>query len=354
MAGGAGTRFWPASRRLRPKQFLALGPRKDESLIQATVRRLTESFPSERILIATGEHLAAATRQALPAIPPENVLAEPVARNTAPCIAWATATIRRRDPDAVVAVLSADHLATNEPAFRATLECAMRVAASGTITTIGIVPTRAETGYGYIELGSPRADGSHDVARFVEKPDRERAQQMIDSKRFLWNSGFFFFGAAQMMDAFERLLPSLAEGIRRIDSAAAANRETEAVHEIFSNLPSVSIDYGVMEKLSPLAVVPGDFGWTDVGSWQTAWELAPRDTRGNAAPDSAIIIDSHNNYVIDLTSSGQDRKMVALLGVHNLVVVATDDALLVMPRDRSQDLKLVVAALHDRGLKDWL
>jgi mannose-1-phosphate guanylyltransferase len=349
MAGGAGTRFWPASRRLRPKQLLALGPRADESLIQATVRRLTAILPADRILIATGAHLASATSQALGSIPPGNILAEPAARNTAPCIGWATSSIVRRDPDAIVAVLSADHLAEDESAFCATISHAMQVASSGVITTIGIVPTRPETGYGYIEVGPKRPDGAHDGLRFVEKPDLPRAQSMVQSQRFLWNSGFFFFRASQMMEAIGTWMPDLGDAMRRIDDAAAHGREAEALQAIFPSLPSVSIDVGVMEKLPKLAVVPGDFGWTDVGSWQTVWELALHDADGNAAPPGSVLVDSRGNYVSNLSSDAGRSKLIALVGVQDLVVVETDDALLVMPRSRSQDVRLVVAALTERG-----
>jgi len=348
MAGGAGTRFWPASRRLRPKQLLALGPRKNEALIQGTVRRLTSICSPDRIFVATGQHLLDATASALPQLPASNFLAEPAPRNTAPCIAWATATIRRRDPEAVIAVLSADHLAEDEPRFHDAIDQALRVAESGTITTIGLVPSRPETGYGYLEIGETRPDGAHEVVRFVEKPDRVKADQMVRSGRYLWNSGFFFFRAADMMDAVEHHLPALYAGMKRIDDAAREGCEQQVVREIFPTLQSISIDYGVMEKLSPLAVVPGDFGWTDVGSWQTVWELAARDEQGNAAPGDAVLIDSHGNYVADLRSDS--GKTIALVGVEDLVVVETDDALLVMPRSRSQDVRQVVAALESKGL----
>jgi mannose-1-phosphate guanylyltransferase len=354
MAGGAGTRFWPASRRLRPKQFLALGPDKSEAMLQATVRRLRTLCPPERILIATGEHLASASAALLPELPPENILAEPAPRNTAPCIAWATSVIRRRDPDAVVAVLSADHLAEDEAAFHTTLDHALQVAASGTITTIGLLPTRPETGYGYIEIGPERPDGAHRVARFVEKPDAASAEQMVSSGNFLWNSGFFFFQVEQMTRAVEQLLPEVAAGIRSIDEAAGAGNGPEVLRSVFPRLPAISIDYGVMEKLPELAVVQGNFGWTDVGSWQTVWELSARDAQGNAAPDSAVLVDSHDNLVADLSSGTSARKAIALLGVRELAVIETDDALLVMPRSRSQSVRLVVAALPEKGHQDKL
>ena len=354
MAGGAGTRFWPASRKLHPKQLLPLGPSTDESLIQSTVRRLRGIFPPERIFIATGAHLVEATRGVLPGIPAENFLAEPVPRNTAPCIAWANAVIARREPNAVVAVLSADHVATDEAAFTSSIELAMRVAEGGVVTTIGIVPTRAETGYGYIETGAEREDGACDAVRFVEKPGLAAAQDMVAQGCFLWNAGFFFFRAHDMTDAIDAHLPALGQGVRALDAAAQDAREPEALQQLFATFPAVSIDVGVMEKLSPLAVVRASFGWSDVGSWQTAWELASHDEDGNAAPTGTILVDSRGNLVANWSSTGALGKVVALIGVEDLVVVETDDALLVMPRARSQDVRMVVNALERTGRSNKL
>lgn len=352
MAGGSGTRFWPASRSCRPKQFLPLGPNPDEPLLLGTFRRLREVVPSSRIYIATGAHLAEATRSLLPELPNENILAEPMPRNTAPCIGWANAVIQRRDPEAVIAVLSADHVALDEPAFRSAIEHAMRVAESGTITTIGIRPTRPETGYGYIELGPETARGSHRVVRFVEKPDHARAAIMVESGNYLWNAGFFFFRAKQMSEAIARHLPDLAKGIDELDAAAKQGREHDALNALFPSFPSVSIDVGVMEKEAELEVVPADFGWSDVGTWQTAWELAEKDDSGNVLPDHAVVVDSRDNIVANW--SGDRRKVFALLGVEGLTVVETDDALLVMPRERSQDLRKIVEALKTAGRGDRL
>jgi mannose-1-phosphate guanylyltransferase len=353
MAGGAGTRFWPASRRRRPKQLLALGPDTSRSLLTATVARVKAVCPSERIVIATGEHLIQATHEVVPEIPMRNVLAEPVPRNTAPCIAWATASILSRDPEAVIAVLSADHVVTSDEGFVEVINRAMTVAQTGTITTIGIVPTRPETGYGYIEAGVERGDGAKAALRFVEKPDLATAEKMLTSGNYLWNSGFFFFRGRDMMAAIDKHLPDLASGIRKIDAARDSNSETETLKQVFPLLPSVSIDVGVMEKVSPLAVVPGDFGWSDVGSWQTVWELAHRDENDNAAPSGSLLIDSRGNMVADLRASG-DKKMIALLGVEDMVVVETEDALLVMPRSRSQELRKLTDALSKLGHHDKL
>jgi len=354
MAGGSGTRFWPASRSLRPKQFLPLGPNTQEPLLLGTVRRIAEIVPLSRILIATGVHLVEATRALLPDLPAENILAEPIPRNTAPCIAWANAVIQRRDPNAVVAVLSADHVAEDEAAFRASIEHALTVAERGVITTIGILPSRPETGYGYIELGADREDGARDVVRFVEKPDLTNATRMVESQRFLWNAGFFFFRASQMSEAIARHLPALADGIGELDRAAERGNEPDALARLFPTFPSVSVDVGIMEKTSPLAVIPASFGWSDVGTWQTAWELAPKDPQGNVVPPNCVAIDCRDNIVADWSGQSSDGKVVALLGVEGLVVVQTDDALLVMPRDRCQDVRQIVDALRAQGRIDKL
>jgi mannose-1-phosphate guanylyltransferase len=354
MAGGAGTRFWPASRRLRPKQLLALAGAGDETLLGSTVRRLSPLVSEDRVLVVTGEHLAEATARVVPGMPRAHILCEPSPRNTAPCIAWATATVLRQDPEALVAVLPSDHFIGDEAAFREVLGRALEAAAAGRVTTIGIVPTRPETGYGYIEVGeaiegAAGKGGARSVVRFVEKPDRPRAQAFLAGKKHLWNAGMFFFRAKDMIALVQQHLPELAGGIATIEEAARQGRELEVLRTVFPTLPSISIDNGVMEKASGLAVVPGSFGWNDVGSWQSAWELAPADASGNALPPGAIAVDAQRNLV--RTSGG---KVVALVGVNDLVVVETDDAILVLPRERAQDVRLVVEALKGAGRSDLL
>jgi mannose-1-phosphate guanylyltransferase len=348
LAGGAGTRFWPASRQLRPKQFLPLGPDPDEPLLRATVRRILPLCPPERILIATGAHLAAATRDLFPEIPAANILAEPVARNTAPCIGWATRVIARRDPDATVMVFPADHAVVDEDAFRDAISEAISLAHRDAIATIGLQPTRPETGYGYIELGETIGHQSFDVKRFVEKPNHERALEFFEGGRHLWNGGMFFYRVQRLNEDLRAALPALAAGLDRIDEAAARGQEGEALADIFPILPSISIDHGVIERAPRLAVVRGDFGWNDVGSWQSAWELAPKDATGNALSSGVIAVQSQDNLVRDLRTDGRPR-VIALVGVEGLVVVETDDALLILPRDRAQDVRLVVDELKRRG-----
>ena len=351
LAGGSGTRFWPASRRHTPKQLLPLAGRADEPLIAATVRRIAPLIAPDRVWISTGTRLVEATVAALPGVPRAQFIAEPVARNTAPCIGWASATIARAHPDAIIAVLPADHYIGNEPAFRDALGTALRAAEDGWIATIGIVPTRPETGYGYIEVGDAVADGVRAVTRFVEKPTRERAEGFVAAGRHLWNGGMFFFRASVMRDAIAEHLPALAEGLEAIDAAAARGDEAATLARIFPTLPSISIDHAVMEKAKRVAVVPGDFGWNDVGSWQTTWEMSGKDANGNAVPAGSIVVDAANNLVRDLTG-GASRKRWALLGVSDLVIVETEDAVLVVPRDRAQDVRAIVDALAKNGESD--
>jgi mannose-1-phosphate guanylyltransferase len=355
LAGGSGTRFWPASRRARPKQLLPLGKRSDQSLIAATVRRIEPLCPPERTLIATGAHLLEATRRALPWLPDSSFLGEPVARNTAPCIGWASAIARRRDPDALVMVLPSDHHVGDEPGFREAVARALAAAQQGALVTIGIAPNRPETGYGYIEADQELSPGVRRVARFVEKPSRERAEQYLASGRHYWNAGMFFFRAEVMLQALAAHAPEIAGGVARIEAAAARGAEAERAEteRVFAEVPSISIDYAVMEKAQPLWVVPASFGWNDLGSWESAWELGDQDADANVASPGCVLVDARGNLVQDLSSS-EKRKLIALVGVENLCVIETDDALLVIPRERSQEVRHVVDALKARGRNDLL
>ncbi|MEJ7731988.1 MAG: sugar phosphate nucleotidyltransferase [Polyangiaceae bacterium] len=350
LAGGAGTRFWPASRSLRPKQLLPLAG--DEPLLASTARRILPLLGGWRdVLVATGAHLVDATHAVLPEIDAQQMLVEPVPRNTAPAIAWAAARVARQDPDAVLRVLPSDHHIADEEEFRRTLRAAVASAASGVVTTVGIRPTRAETGYGYIELaeGAAMTPGTAVRARgFVEKPDLARAQQFLAGGRHLWNAGMFFFRARDLLAAVRAHLPAVAEALLRFDAAAAAGDEPRVVSALFPGMPAVSIDHGVMEHIAELAVVPGDFGWSDVGGWQSAWELAAHDTDGNSAPPGTVLIDARDNHVVDLRE-GSTARVVALCGVDGLVVVQTEDALLVTTRARAQEVRDVVDRLKNGG-----
>ncbi|MCA9574591.1 MAG: mannose-1-phosphate guanylyltransferase [Polyangiales bacterium] len=344
MAGGSGTRFWPASRGSRPKQLLPLAG-GELSLIAETVARIAPIVPAERVLVVTSELLADATAAELPAVPRENILAEPMGRNTAPCVGWAAAHVRRRDPDALMMVLPADHHIGEPDTYRTHLRTALAAADDGALVTVGIEPTRPETGYGYIERGASRAGGVHAVTRFVEKPTLERAEEFLASGHFLWNSGMFFFRADAVLAEIERQLPTLSQRLVEYDAAAreSAAREREVVTATYGSLESVSFDHGIMENAERISVVSGSFGWSDLGSWTTAYELASKDGAGNAARPTDVLVDSIGCYV-----SAPSQKLVALVGVHDLVVVDTEDALLVMPRERAQDVRAVVDALKAR------
>jgi mannose-1-phosphate guanylyltransferase len=244
----------------------------------------------------------------------------------------------------VLVVLPADHYIADENAFRACIESAIRTAEKGYITTIGISPTRPETGYGYIELGPAIEPGVHAVERFFEKPDKARAERYLAGKRHLWNAGMFVFQAHVMRAAIARHLPALDDGLKELEA------DPSRLADVFPTLPSISIDHGVMEKTDRIAVLPGSFGWNDVGSWEVAWELSPRDDANNALPPGTIAIESTGNLVKDLTTS--HGKRIALLGVNDLVLVETDDAVLVMPRSRAQDVRAIVDALVKNGESD--
>ncbi len=352
MAGGSGTRFWPLSRKLNPKQFLALAGDGTTPMITATARRVASLSPIERVLVVTRADLADATRAALPDLPAENLLLEPAGRNTAPCVAWATATVQRRDPQAVIVVLAADAFIADEPAFVRALETAVATATTGSIVTLGITPTRPETGYGYLHLGDalPGApEGVRRVGAFVEKPDAPRAKEFLAGGLHLWNAGIFVFRADVMRAAVREHLGPIADAVDAFDRAALAGDEARAVASVYPQLPNVSVDYGVMEKVAEVAVVPADCGWSDVGSWQASWELGARDDAQNVVRAEAVLSDATGNVV--LAPAG---KVVALLGVHDLVVVDTPDALLVVPRERAQDVKKAVDALAARGRTDVL
>jgi len=342
IAGGSGTRFWPLSRRAWPKQFLALADTQ-ESLLQATVRRIQGLVPSERILVVTSERHAAATREQLPELPADNVLAEPAARNTAPCVAWAAAHVSTKNPNAVMMVLPADAHIGDEASYRDLLQLACHAGNSSGIVTIGLSPTRPETGYGYIETGPEIERGVLRVLRFVEKPDLARAEEFLREDRFLWNGGMFFFRADVILREYERQLPELYAFARDYRDLRLQGSAESYVRDRYANLTSISIDHGIMEHAQDVRVVPGSFGWYDIGSWTTAWELAKKDERGNAVIGEASLIDAQNCY-----ARIKPGKIIALIGVEDLVVVDTDDALLIMPRERAQDVRRVIEDLGKR------
>jgi mannose-1-phosphate guanylyltransferase len=347
LAGGSGTRFWPASRRTVPKQLLPIGPAAPETLLRRTAERLWPLTGPGRTFVLTGRHLLAPSQAELPELAASAFLAEPIAKNTAPCIAWVSALVAKLDPNAILIVVPSDQHAEDEDAFRGAILEAVHHAALGKIVTIGIVPTRPETGYGYIELGDRVLAGTSEVGRFVEKPNLETAKEYVRSGKFLWNAGMFVFQAGTMLKALERHVPELAKSaLELVESEGDQTTGRDRTFEFFERAASISIDYAVMEKESGLRVVSGDFGWSDLGSWESAWELGAKDASGNLGASSHLFIDSSRNMVY---SSDGGQKTIALVGVEDLCVVDTGDALLVVRRDKSQDVRMVVEELKRRG-----
>ncbi len=345
MAGGGGTRLWPASRKARPKQFL---PMLDggETLLGATVARVAGVVPPERILVVTAADQVGEVKRCAPSLPAGNIVIEPKARNTAPCIGLGALEILRRDPAGVMAVLPSDQWIRDVDGFRSSLERALDVARSGAIVTIGIVPTHPETGFGYLELGDETERGARIVDRFVEKPDLPTARQYLAGNRHLWNSGMFFFAAKRLLEAVRRHMPELGDILHTLE------RAPERADELYPQAPSVSIDYGVMEKLprGEVFCVPGDFGWNDVGSWSALGELRPHDDAHNTiATQNAVAVDARGNILY-----GDGKRVIAAVGVEDLVIVSTDDAVLVMPKSRAQDVREVVKALESTNRKEFL
>jgi mannose-1-phosphate guanylyltransferase len=351
MAGGSGTRFWPASRHHRPKQFLALAT--ETPLLRMTFERLSGLVPVDRIWVVTTAVTADATRKILPEMPADNVLAEPVGRNTAACTGLAAHATLARDPDATCVVLPADHVIGEEGRFRSAMVAgADLVSREGGLLTFGIQPTRPETGYGYLELGEEhtRAEGwvVHRLEGFVEKPDADRAASYLNSGRFLWNAGIFAWRAADLLDEIRRQLPELARGLDTIAGVLGTSEADAVVSEVYPSLPATSVDFGIMEGAQRCWVVPVDFPWSDVGSWSALTETLPTDADGNTVRGRAQTLDARDNVLV---STGP---ALSVVGVHDLVVVATPDAVLVVPKNQTQRVKEVVEALREQGWDDIL
>lgn len=343
MAGGSGTRFWPLSRSSRPKQFLPLATSRP--LIVETLARLKGVAPPKQSYVVCGAVHAPQVKQALKALPKKNVIVEPEARNTAPAIALATAHVAKVDPLGIVVVVPSDQHVADVAAFQASLEEAISVAREGHIVTLGIHPTRPETGYGYIQVGPAVSGTARQVSRFAEKPDRATAEQYLVSGEYLWNAGLFVFRADVMLEAFERHMPELSAALEAVQGALGTRREAAVVKKAFKAMPATSIDYGVAERASNMVVVPSRCGWSDVGSFNALPEVRPVDADGNVSLGEAnVLIDSAGCVVV-----GSGRP-VAVVGMKDVVVVDAGDAVLVVPKEKSQDVRKAVEALKARKL----
>ncbi len=346
MAGGSGTRFWPLSRRRRPKQFLPIAG--ESAMIRETLDRILPLIPARDVYTVAGARHTASIRRILPELPPANVLVEPAARNTAPSLLLATAVVYRRRPEAVLAVLASDHLIRDRRGFLRKLEAAARTAARrDCLVTFGIPPTFPSTGYGYIRFDKEARFGSagqtfYPAAEFKEKPGPEQARAFLASGDYLWNSGMFLWRASVFARQLEEHAPDFFRFWVRILDALKAGSATR-LKAVFRDIPALSIDYALMEKARGTVVLAGDFGWSDVGAWSSLFEVWPRDAAGNAVQGDVLAIDAGGNLVRN------PGRFTALVGVRDLIVVNTPDALLVCAKDQDQKVKDVLDHLARSG-----
>lgn len=338
LAGGSGTRFWPASRKARPKQFLSI--QSDKTLLQQTIERVSPMIEGQNTYIVTGAAYKKEVINQLKAfkIPSSNILLEPSGKNTAPAIAWAASIIHQNNPNAVMAILPSDHLISKGRKFLNILSRAIKLARKDYLVTFGIVPTRPETGYGYLKIKKEKNKKGAViiVEQFTEKPNMKRAKEFIRKKKYLWNSGMFVWKTAVILDEFEKYLPSVACVFKN-------NSSQRFVLSNWGKLPSISIDYGILEKSRKVAAVEAkDIGWSDLGSWESLKELMAKDKRGNSFKGHVMASDCQNTLI-----QGENR-LIAAIGLENLIIVDTPDALLICHAQQSQKVKEIVDLLKKR------
>ena len=348
LSGGSGSRLWPMSRAGYPKQFLALHGDDGTTMLQATAKRVQRGNFSNPLLVCNEEHrfiLAEQLRQV--DVKPDGIILEPVARNTAPAVAVAALTLGRTKTDALMLVMPSDHVILDEASFHKAVEAAAEAAAGGALVTFGITPTLPETGYGYIQRGQTwkgDVEGVYEVSRFVEKPDLKTAEQYLDSGDYAWNSGIFLFRADTYIDALERFQPEMLAAVRAaLDNSQEDLNFCRLDESAFAASPSNSIDYAVMEHTDNAAVVPVDMGWSDLGAWSALWDIKAKDEQGNVATGDVLLHNTRNSYV------HADHAMVAVSGLDDVIVVATDDAVLVVDRHNAQSVKDLVEQLKRDG-----
>ncbi|HRU96817.1 MAG TPA: mannose-1-phosphate guanylyltransferase [Ruminococcus sp.] len=340
MAGGRGERFWPKSRNNRPKQFLSLTS-DGETMIQKTVKRLLLLVDMEDIYIVTNAAYTELVLDQLPDLPKENILAEPCARNTAPCIAFAASVIKQKYDDAVMLVLPSDHLIGYEDIYINTLKKAIRAAEQGkNLVTIGITPTYPETGYGYINFGKECGD-TYEVERFVEKPDLPTAKEYLASGKYLWNSGMFVWKVSSILADMKEFMPDIYDGAVRIGEAFNTPGFEDVLVKEFYAFRSESVDFGIMEKADNIYTIPGSFGWDDVGSWLAVERINETDDDKNYIEGDVISIGSERTTICG------GKRLVAAVGLEDIIIVDTDDAVLVCSKNSTQDVKKVIAQLKE-------
>ncbi len=354
MAGGGGTRLWPLSRKDCPKQMLELIG--DQTLFQIAIQRLDGLFPAERILVVTVAEQARELKKSWPAIPEENYLIEPMPRGTASVVGLAALALQHRDPQAVMAILTADHYIKNETKFRELLRAGLDLAREGYLVTLGISPTYPSTGYGYIQRGEPlgkhRGLDAYRVLRFKEKPGEAQAKQMIASGDHAWNSGMFVWRVNRILEAFDRHMPELAEKLREISGAWGTRDQGAVVQRVWPTIHPETIDYGIMERANQVAVLPAaGLGWNDVGSWDSLFDVLTPDENGNIVLGAdSINVNSQGSLICD----GGSKRLIVTIGVSDLIVVDTGDALLVCDKAHAQDVRKVVNQLKETNRTQYL
>lgn len=350
LAGGSGTRFWPLSRRKHPKQLLALFGK--DTLLEAAVARIQSVIPPDRTYIFTNDLVRGKIARLLPRIPINQIIAEPAARNTAPTIGLAAHEILRRDPDGIMVVLPSDHVIEKPEAFRRDLCAACRWAAvEGRSVVLGIKPTRPDVGYGYVRFGRREAEAEgreiFQVEQFTEKPELAMARKFLVSGKYRWNGGMFIWRASTLLCNLEQFQPRMARALAQIDKVGGA-RARAIFRKIYPTLEKISIDFALMQQVSDVYGVSADIGWSDVGSWAVAYDLNRKDAQGSVMPRHAIALNSERNMIVS------PRKQVVTVGVHDLVIVETEDALLVCARDDSQNVGKAVQELERQGRRELL
>ena len=350
MAGGGGTRFWPLSRQAHPKQLLNLSG--EDALINETIKRINSLTDKENLFIVTNEKQIDLLKDTVGDMCEHaNVLPEPSARNTAAAIGYAAFNIMKKHGDGVMCVYPADHYIKNEVEFINILNKAIKVAdESEKLVTIGIAPTFPSTGYGYINFDKDTEYNNiaYDVVEFVEKPNYEKAKSYVQSGKYVWNSGMFVWKVSKILGDFKRYLPKVYDKLEKLSEFIGTDKEEKILQEIYPTIPSISIDYGIMERSNDVVVVPGDFGWNDVGSWDVLGAIYPTDENGNICRGETIEIDTKDCIVYS------EDKLIATVGIKDLIVVSTDDAVMVCKKDKAQDVKQIVDKLKEKNNANYL
>lgn len=350
MAGGRGERFWPRSRKAEPKQFLSLIGKK--TMLQLTVERVEDLIGISNVYIVAGVEFREIILKQIPHLPKENIIIEPFGRDTAAAIGLAALVLEQKNPLEVMIILPADHYVGDVNRFREVLRGAVIAAGrKEEIVTLGITPHRPETGYGYICQGEMldtfASIPAYRVTRFLEKPNLARATEFLFSGNYLWNSGMFIWRIDLINKLIEMHIPKLAQGLKKIKESVGTERYPEVLKEVYSDLPRVSVDYGILERSSDVLVMPGDFGWDDIGSWTALERYAPKDDNGNVLDGKGVLLDTNDTFVFS------PDKAVAAIGVEKLIVVNDNDSMLICHKNRAQEIKRVVQALREKGL-DWV